>query len=174
MAISQHDRIAIFHDRKGFRKNQSTRTKIKSSEPGGNQMTQQNSNEAQDNTEKEQESQPDSDPTDNQDGIHDDNPDGQDYRWEDNEHDEGRRLITVPMLGTALAVVAVIAAGAIGYIVGTSGEQTPTAAPPPVVRTIQQAPTQQFQYPDAEQVAPPNTSRPAAYDFSATTMEGEN
>ncbi len=143
-------------------------------------MTQQNSNEAQDNTEKEQESQPDSDPTDNQDGSHDDNPDGQDYRWEDNdhnednEHDEGRRLITVPILGTALAVVAVIAAGAIGYIVGTSGEQTPTAAPPPVVRTIQQAPTQQFQYPDAEQVAPPNTSRSAAYDFSATTMEGDN
>ena len=144
-------------------------------------MTQQNSNEAQDNSQEEQESQPDSDPTDNQDGTHDDNPDGQDHRWEDNdhnednEHDEGRRLITVPMLGTALAVVAVIVAGAIGYIVGTSGEQTPTAVvPPPVVRTIQQAPTQQFQYPDAEQVAPQDTSRPAAYDFSATTMEGEN
>ena len=138
-------------------------------------MTEQNSDEAQNDKQTEQESQPDSEANDNEEGIHHDNPDDLNQPGENNEYDEGRRLITVPMLGTALAVVAVIAAGAIGYIIGTSGEQTPNpATPPAVARTIQQAPTQQFRYPDAEQVAPQDTSRPAAYDFSATTMEGEN
>ena len=137
-------------------------------------MTEQNSDEAQDDKQTEQESQPDSEANDNEEGIHHDNPDDLNQPWE-NEYDKGRRLITVPVLGTALAVVTVIAAGAIGYIIGTSGEQAPNpATPPAVVRTVQQAPTQQFRYPDAEQVAPQDTSRPAAYDFSATTMEGEN
>ena len=138
-------------------------------------MTEQNSDEAQDGKQTEQESQPDSEANDNEEGIHHDNPDDLNQPWENREYDEGRRLITVPVLGTALAVVAVIAAGAIGYIIGTSGEQAPNpATPPAVARTIQQAPPQQFRYPDAEQVAPQDTSRPAAYDFSATTMEGEN
>ena len=135
-------------------------------------MTQQNSDETQDDKQTEQKPQPpDSDANGNGE-IHHDNPDDLNHHWED---DEGRRLITVPVLGTALAIVAVIAAGAIGYIVGTSGEQAPTpTAPPAVVRTIPQAPRQQFQYPDAEQVAPQDVSRPVAYNFSATTMEGEN
>ena len=138
-------------------------------------MTQPNSDEAQDDKQTEQESQPDSDANNNGAGIHHDNPDDLNHHWEDDEHDEGRRLITVPVLGTALAVMAVIAAGAIGYIVGTSGEQAPNpAAPPTVVRTIPHAATQQFQYPDAEQIAPQDVSRPVAYNFSATTMEGEN
>ncbi len=137
-------------------------------------MTQQNSDEAQEDRPAEQESQPDSDANDNGEGIQHDNPDNPNHRRE-NEYDEGRRLITVPVLGTALAVAAIIAAGAIGYIIGTYGEQTPPpAAPPAVVRTIPQAPSQQFRYPDAEQVAPQDVSRPVAYNFSATTMEGEN
>ena len=134
-------------------------------------MTQQNSDEAQEDRPAEQESQPDSDANDNGEGIQNYNPD---HRRE-NEYDEGRRLITVPVLGTALAVAAIIAAGAIGYIVGTSSEQARIpAAPPAVVQTIPQATTQQFRYPEAEQVNPQNVSRPVAYNFSATTMEGEN
>ena len=131
-------------------------------------MTQQNSDEAQEDRPAEQESQPDSDANDNGEGTHHDDTADRNHRWENNEYDEGRRLITVPVLGTALAVVAIIAAGAIGYIIGTYGEQTPPpAAPPAVVRTIPQAPSQQFRYPDAEQVAPQDVSRPVAYNFSA-------
>ena len=138
-------------------------------------MTEQNSDEAQDDKQTEQKSRPDSEANDSEEGIHHNNPDDLNQPWENREYDEGRRLITVPVLGTALAVVTVLFAGAIGYIVGTSGEQAPNpATPPAIARTIQQAPTQQFRYPDAEQVALQDTSRPAAYDFSATTMEGEN
>ena len=164
--------MADIHTRRGLRKNQSTSTKINSSKPGGNQMTQQNPDEAQEDRPAEQESQPDSDA--NEEGIQHDNPDNPNHRRE-NEYDEGRRLITGPVLGTALAVAAIIAAGAIGYIVGTSSEQARIpAAPPAVVQTIPQATTQQFRYPEAEQVAPQDVSRPVAYNFSATTMEGEN
>ena len=138
-------------------------------------MTEQNSDEAQDGKQTEQESQPHSEANDNGEGTQRDNPDDLNQPWENREYDEGRRLITVPVLGTALAVVTVLFAGAIGYIIGTSGEQTPAQADPPAaVRTIPQAPTQQFRYPSAEQIAPQDISRPAAYNFSATTMEGEN
>ena len=137
-------------------------------------MTQQNP-DAQDDKQTEQESQPDSEANDNGEGTQRDNPDDLNQPWENREYDEGRRLITVPVLGTALAVVTILFAGAIGYIIGTSSEQTPTqAAPPAVVQTIPQATTQQFRYPEAEQVAPQDVSRPVAYNFSATTMEGEN
>ena len=149
IAISQHDQIADIHTRRGLRKNQSTGTKINSSKPGGNQMTQQNSDEAQEDRPAEQESQPDSDANDNGEGIQHDNPDNPNHRRE-NEYDEGRRLITVPVLGTALAVAAIIAAGAIGYIIGTYGEQARIpAAPPAIVQTIPQATTQQFRYPES-------------------------
>ena len=67
-------------------------------------MTEQNSDEAQDDKQTEQESQPDSEANDNEEGIHHDNPDDLNQPWE-NEYDKGRRLITVPVLGTALAVV---------------------------------------------------------------------
>ena len=95
----------------------------------------------------------------------------EDEQEETDWNENPSRFNTVMVLGIAFAVSTVIAIGAIGYIIGTSTNQT-VLAPQPVVQPNQPQTLQQL-YPPAEQTSQ-IPSRPAAYDFAATTMEGQN
>ena len=92
---------------------------------------------------------------------------------------QGRRRIlgSASLTGVALLVMTAIAMGAVGYIIGSSGGKQPAGPAQPAARAVQ-PPASSQALPVLPPVAPTTPAateeRPAAYDFSATTMAGES